>query len=68
MQNEAIVLPTKDTDEYTLTTAKAMSAGWMWIKKWLCFETDILMLEQAKECKSIYKIEIGKNIKFEGLH
>ena len=74
--NEAIAFPTKDTDEYTpYTTAKAMSAGWMWRiptqGRWgngYVFDNRFINAEQAKkECEKYlgYKIEIGKNIKFE---
>ena len=74
--NEAIAFPTKDTDEYTpYTTAKAMSAGWMWRiptqGRWgngYVFDNRYINAEQAKkECEKYlgYKIEIGKNIKFE---
>ncbi len=74
--NEAIAFPTKDTDEYTpYTTAKAMSAGWMWRiptnGRWgngYVYNNKFINAEQAKiECEKYlgHKIEIGKNIKFE---
>jgi tryptophan halogenase len=74
--NEAIAFPTKDTDEYTpYTTAKAMSAGWMWRiptqGRWgngYVFDNRYINAEQAKkECEKYlgHKIEIGKNINFE---
>lgn len=73
--NEAIAFPTGDTDEYTpYTTATAMSSGWMWrIPVWgrhgngYIYDNNFINAEQAKEEVERhlgYKIEIGKNIKF----
>lgn len=74
--NEAIAFPTPDTKEYNAyTLAKAMSSGWMWRiptqGRWgngYVFNNRYINAEKAKkECEKYlgYKIEIGKNIKFE---
>jgi tryptophan halogenase len=73
--NEAIAFPTKDTKDYpAYTLAKAMSAGWMWRipvqDRWgngYVFDNRYISADQAKqevEKYLGYKIEIGKNIKF----
>jgi len=73
--NEAIAFPTKGTKEYpAYTLAKAMNAGWMWRipvqDRWgngYVFDNRYINAEQAKqevEKYLGYKIEIGKNIKF----
>jgi len=74
--NEAIAFPTTDTEEYTpYTLSKAMSSGWLWRiptqGRWgngYVFNNKYINAEQAKrECEKYlgYKIEIGKNVKFE---
>ena len=74
--NEAISFPTPDTDEYTpYTLSKAMGSGWLWriptqgrYGNGYVFNNKYINSKQAKkECEKYlgYKIEIGKNIKFE---
>jgi len=74
--NEAIAFPTKATSKYpAYTLARAMKAGWMWRipvqGRWgngYVFDNKYINAQQAKQEVEEYlgyKVEIGKNIKFD---